>query len=196
MGGWRSSPEPGAALVEDTLSSSPGEEPRSWSMTSVARSTAVAPGSSAADAVVDQISEAGGEAVANYDSVSTPDGGAAIVGSALENFGKVDIVINNAGILRDRSFANLSVEELRGVVDTHLIGAFYVSYACFPIDEGGQLRPLRLHLLQRRASLGTSGKPTTGQPRPGWWGCPTSSPSKEQRTESSRTSSLRWPGLV
>ena len=64
-------------------------------------------GSSMADQVVKEINEAGGKAVANYDSVSTPEGGAAIVKTAIDNFGKVDIVVNNAGILRDKTFAKL-----------------------------------------------------------------------------------------
>jgi len=86
-----------------------------------------------ADLVVQEINRAGGEAVANYDSVSTPDGGAAIVETAVEAFGTVDVVINNAGILRDRSFGNLTVSELQAVTDVHLLGAFYVSLPAFPI---------------------------------------------------------------
>lgn len=90
-------------------------------------------GTRAADAVVEEIKAAGGEAVANYDSVSNPKGGEAIVTTAVESFGKVDAVVNNAGILRDRSFANLSLEELHGVLDTHLKGAFYVSMPAFKV---------------------------------------------------------------
>jgi NAD(P)-dependent dehydrogenase (short-subunit alcohol dehydrogenase family) len=59
-------------------------------------------GSSMADQTVKEITEAGGTAVANYDSVATPEGGEAIIQTALDNFGQVDIVINNAGILRTR----------------------------------------------------------------------------------------------
>jgi NAD(P)-dependent dehydrogenase (short-subunit alcohol dehydrogenase family) len=88
-------------------------------------------GSSMADAVVKEINEAGGEAVANYDSVSTPVGGEAIVQTALDSFGKVDVVINNAGILRDKTFAKLAPEELEIVIDVHLKGAFYVSQPAF-----------------------------------------------------------------
>ncbi|MEE8580424.1 MAG: SDR family oxidoreductase [Myxococcota bacterium] len=88
-------------------------------------------GSSMADEVVKEIIEAGGRAVANYDSVSTPEGGEAIVKTALDNFGKVDIVINNAGILRDKTFAKLSPEELEIVLDVHLKGAFFVSQPAF-----------------------------------------------------------------
>lgn len=87
----------------------------------------------AADAVVDAITEAGGEAVASYDSVSDPDSGASVVQTAVDAFGTVDVVINNAGILRDRSFANQTIEELHAVLDVHLRGAFYVSKPAFSI---------------------------------------------------------------
>jgi len=88
-------------------------------------------GSSMADAVVKEITEAGGEAVANYDSVSTPEGGEAIVKAAVDNFGKVDVVINNAGILRDKTFAKLPPEDLEIVLAVHLKGAFFVSQPAF-----------------------------------------------------------------
>ena len=86
---------------------------------------------SMADKVVKEITEAGGTAVSNHDSVSTPEGGEAIVQSALDNFGKVDVVINNAGILRDKTFAKLSPEDLGLVLDVHLKGAFFVSQPAF-----------------------------------------------------------------
>jgi len=90
-------------------------------------------GSAMADEVVKEITEAGGTAVANYDSVVTPEGGEAIVQTAVDNFGKVDVVINNAGILRDKSFVKLSPEELETVLDVHLKGAFFVSQPAFRI---------------------------------------------------------------
>jgi NAD(P)-dependent dehydrogenase (short-subunit alcohol dehydrogenase family) len=90
-------------------------------------------GSSMADAVVKEIEEAGGKAVANYDSVATPEGGEAIIQAAIENFGKVDIVINNAGILRDKTFAKLQPEDLGIVLDVHLKGGFYVSQPAFRV---------------------------------------------------------------
>ena len=90
-------------------------------------------GSSMADQAVKEIIEKGGKAVANYDSVSTPQGGEAIVQAALEHFGKVDIVINNAGILRDKSFAKLEPKDLEAVIDVHLKGAFYVSQPAFRV---------------------------------------------------------------
>ncbi|HEU5323339.1 MAG TPA: SDR family NAD(P)-dependent oxidoreductase, partial [Methylomirabilota bacterium] len=89
--------------------------------------------SSMADETVKQIVEAGGKAVANYDSVSTPQGGEAIVKAALDNFGRVDVVINNAGILRDKTFAKLAPEDLEIVLDVHLKGAFYVSQPAFRV---------------------------------------------------------------
>jgi NAD(P)-dependent dehydrogenase (short-subunit alcohol dehydrogenase family) len=87
--------------------------------------------SSAADAVVDEIRDGGGVAVAEYSSVATPEGGAAIVQKAIDEFGRIDIVINNAGILRDRSFANLTAEDVHNVLDVHLRGAFYVTQPAF-----------------------------------------------------------------
>jgi NAD(P)-dependent dehydrogenase (short-subunit alcohol dehydrogenase family) len=88
-------------------------------------------GTSMADLAVTEIKAAGGTAVANYDSVSTPEGGEKIVKAALDAFGRIDIVINNAGILRDKSFANLTPEELNPVLDVHLKGAFFVSQPAF-----------------------------------------------------------------
>ena len=87
----------------------------------------------AADVVVEEIEAAGGEAVANYDSVSNRDGGAAIIRTAVDAFGTVDIVINNAGILRDKSFAKMTLDEVDAVLDVHLKGAFYVSHPAFKV---------------------------------------------------------------
>lgn len=87
----------------------------------------------AADQVVSEIIDAGGEAVADYNSVADPEGGKAICQTALENFGTVDIVVNNAGILRDRSFANMTPEEIRAVLSVHLHGSFWVSQPAFQV---------------------------------------------------------------
>jgi NAD(P)-dependent dehydrogenase (short-subunit alcohol dehydrogenase family) len=81
----------------------------------------------AAAKVVAEIKAAGGEAVADTNSVSTPEGGAAIVQTAIDTFGRVDIVINNAGILRDKAFHNMSPELMNPVLDVHLKGAFHVT---------------------------------------------------------------------
>ena len=80
-----------------------------------------------ADDVVAEIKGAGGAAVASYDSVADPAGGEAIVQQALDEFGRVDIIVNNAGILRDKAFHNLEWSNLEAVIDVHLKGAFYVT---------------------------------------------------------------------
>ena len=80
-----------------------------------------------AQRVVQEISDAGGEAVADTHSVATPEGGEAIVATALDHFGRVDIVVNNAGILRDKTFHNMTPDLLTAVLDVHLKGAFYVT---------------------------------------------------------------------
>jgi NAD(P)-dependent dehydrogenase (short-subunit alcohol dehydrogenase family) len=81
----------------------------------------------AAERVVDEIKSAGGEAVADTNSVATPEGGAAIVQSALDAYGTVDIVVNNAGILRDKAFHNMEPDLMNPVFDVHLKGAFHVT---------------------------------------------------------------------
>jgi NAD(P)-dependent dehydrogenase (short-subunit alcohol dehydrogenase family) len=74
-----------------------------------------------------EIEDLGGVAVADAHSVGTPEGGEAIVLTAMETFGRVDIVINNAGILRDKTFQNMTSELLDPVIDVHLKGAFHVT---------------------------------------------------------------------
>ena len=86
---------------------------------------------SAADAVVEEIRGAGGVAVADYNSVSTPEGGAAVVQTAFDEFGHLDVIVNNAGILRDKTFAKLEPADLHAVLDVHLRGAFYVTRPAF-----------------------------------------------------------------
>ena len=86
---------------------------------------------SAANKVVAEIEDKGGVAVANHDSVATPEGGEAILQTALDEFGQVDVVVNNAGILRDQSFAKMTPEAIDGVIDVHLKGSFHVSRPAF-----------------------------------------------------------------
>src|SRR6058998_428685 len=86
-----------------------------------------------ADEVVNEIRKGGGEAVANYESVATMAGGQAIVKTAVDAFGRVDVVVNNAGILRDRMIFNMTEEEWDAVIDTHLKGTFAVTRAAAPI---------------------------------------------------------------
>jgi NAD(P)-dependent dehydrogenase (short-subunit alcohol dehydrogenase family) len=86
-----------------------------------------------ADEVVGEIKKAGGQAAANYDSVASMAGGQAIIKTALDAFGRIDIVVNNAGILRDRMIFNMTEEEWDGVINTHLKGAFAVTRAAAPL---------------------------------------------------------------
>ena len=82
-----------------------------------------------AAATVREIKAAGGEAAANTDSVADPKGAERLIQTALDSFGRVDAVVNNAGILRDRIFHRMSLDEWRAVIDVHLNGSFYVSKA-------------------------------------------------------------------
>ncbi len=93
-----------------------------------------------AEEVVETIRKAGGQAIANFNSVADPTSAQAIVQSAIDNFGRIDAVINNAGILRDRIFHRMSIEDWKQVIDVHLNGAFYVSRAAanyFKEQESG-----------------------------------------------------------
>jgi len=91
-------------------------------------------GSSApAQKVVDEITALGGKAVANFDNVATSQGGENIVKTAVDTFGSVDILINNAGILRDKSFLKMEPENWSTVLDVHLNGSYHVTRHAFPI---------------------------------------------------------------
>ena len=85
----------------------------------------------AANKVVDEIKALGGQAVPNYDNVATAQGGANIVKTAVDAFGKVDILINNAGILRDKSFLKMEEENWDSVMAVHLRGAYCVTRPAF-----------------------------------------------------------------
>lgn len=89
-------------------------------------------GSDMADAVVAEIKEAGGEAVANYDNVADPAGAEGIVRTAVETFGTIQGVVNNAGILRDASFAKMTEAEWDSVIRVHLYGGYNVTRAAWP----------------------------------------------------------------
>ncbi len=89
--------------------------------------------SDAADVVVEEIRAAGGEAVANKASVSDRDGAKSIVNTAVSEFGTVDIIVNNAGILRDKSFKKMTLDEWDIVINVHLNGSAYVTWHAWPI---------------------------------------------------------------
>jgi NAD(P)-dependent dehydrogenase (short-subunit alcohol dehydrogenase family) len=100
-------------------------------------------GSAMADQVVKEIQEAGGEAAPNYDNVATVEGGQGICQSALDAFGKVDVLVNNAGILRDKTFAKMTEELWDSVIAVHLKGTYCVTQPVFnhmkERGEGGSI---------------------------------------------------------
>ena len=83
--------------------------------------------------VVREILDAGGQAVVSTDSVSTPDGGRAIIDTAQQNFGGVDIVVHNAGIVRRASLQDMTYDDFDAVLDVHLRGAFHIVRPAFPV---------------------------------------------------------------
>lgn len=89
--------------------------------------------STPAQKVVDEIKEHGGEAVANYDSVAEWESAQNIIKTAVDSYGRVDILINNAGILRDKSLVKMEMEDYRKIMAVHLDGTFYCTKAAFPI---------------------------------------------------------------
>lgn len=96
------------------------------------------PDTGIAQQVVDEITAAGGEAIANTDTVATPEGGQAIVQAALDRWGRIDILIHNAGNVRYGTIRDISYEDFRSVVDVHLMGAFHVVKSAFgPMCDAG-----------------------------------------------------------
>jgi len=114
-----------------------------------------------AQKVVDEIVAQGGAAVANTDSVAEWDSAHRIVQCAMDNFGRIDVVVNNAGILRDRFFFNMSLEEWKAVIDVHLNGSFYISRAAAPHfkqAEGGRF----IHMTSTSGLIGNIGQANYG----------------------------------
>jgi len=110
-----------------------------------------------AQQVVDEIRAAGGQAVPNTDSVADAASAARIVECAVESFGRIDAVINNAGILRDRFFHKMSVDEWDAVIKVHLYGAYYVSRAAathFKEQNSGAL----VHMTSTSGLIGNYGQ--------------------------------------
>jgi NAD(P)-dependent dehydrogenase (short-subunit alcohol dehydrogenase family) len=112
---------------------------------------------SRAQAVVDEIVAAGGEAIANGDSVSEWDSANRLISQTVDTYGQINAVINNAGILRDRFFFNMSVDEWRAVIDVHLNGSFYVSRAAAPHFKGQQSGSY-IHLVSTSGLIGNFGQ--------------------------------------
>jgi NAD(P)-dependent dehydrogenase (short-subunit alcohol dehydrogenase family) len=120
-----------------------------------------------ADQVVAEIEGAGGRAVASHDSVDTPEGGAAIVAAAVDNFGRLDAVVSNAGIFNSIPFDELSAAHWRSMLGVHLDGGFYLSQPAYRVmktqgygrfvfisSSGGMFgQPLEAHYAAAKAGL-------------------------------------------
>lgn len=114
-------------------------------------------GGAPAEGVVEAIRAAGGQAVANADSISSWQGAHRVIACALDHFGRIDAVVNNAGTLRDRMFFKMSEEEWRSVIDVHLHGTFFVSRAAAPHfkeQEGGSY----IHMTSTSGLVGNLGQ--------------------------------------
>ena len=110
-----------------------------------------------AQQVVNEIRAAGGQAAANNDSVADVDGAQRIVTTALDTFGRIDCIVNNAGILRDRFFHKMSVDEWDAVLKVHLYGSYFVSRAaadCFRAQESG----CYIHMTSTSGLIGNLGQ--------------------------------------
>jgi NAD(P)-dependent dehydrogenase (short-subunit alcohol dehydrogenase family) len=119
-----------------------------------------------AERVVDEINAAGGEAVANFDSVSDWQSAQSIVQTAIDRFGRIDVVVNNAGILRDRLFHKMRIDEWKAVIDVHLNGTFYVSRAAAPYfreQNGGAY----VHIVSTAGLIGNIGQANYGAAKMG-----------------------------
>jgi NAD(P)-dependent dehydrogenase (short-subunit alcohol dehydrogenase family) len=120
-----------------------------------------------ADVVVEEIERAGGVAVASHDSVDSPEGGAAIVATAVDEFGRLDAVISNAGIFNSVAFDELSARDWRRMLGVHLDGGFYLSQPAYRVmkkqrygrfvfvsSSGGMFgQPLEAHYAAAKAGL-------------------------------------------
>jgi NAD(P)-dependent dehydrogenase (short-subunit alcohol dehydrogenase family) len=111
--------------------------------------------------VVDEIKAAGGQAVLSTDSVSDWNSAHKIIQCALDSFGRVDIVVNNAGILRDRMFFAMSLDEWKSVIDVHLNGTFYVSRAAAPHFKSQQSGAY-VHMTSTSGLIGNLGQANYG----------------------------------
>ena len=125
---------------------------------------------SMADKVVDEIRALGGEAVANYDSVASVEGGEGTLQTALEAFGKLDICVNNAGILRDKTLAKLTEDLWDPVVDVHLKGTYCVTRAAYNHMRARGQGGVIINTSSTSGLNGNFGQTNYGAAKAGIWG--------------------------
>ena len=116
---------------------------------------------SVAQSVVKEIEQAGGQAIASTELITTWDGARQIVDAGMKAFGKLDIVVNNAGILRDRMFFNMDPDDWKAVIDVHVNGSFFISRAAAPAfrqQEGGSY----IHFTSTSGLIGNLGQANYG----------------------------------
>lgn len=151
---WKAKPVPGGGLEEETLNFSGqvavitgagGGLGRVYALELARRGARVVVNdlggttdgrggsSAAADQVVQEIEQAGGQAVASYDNIALEEGGRNLIQTAMDHFGRVDVLINNAGILRDKSLVKMEPENWRAVEDVHLHGAYHATRPAFEV---------------------------------------------------------------
>ncbi len=150
-----------------------------------------------AQQVVDEIRAAGGTAVGNTDSVAAWDSANRIIQTAVTAFGTLDVVVNNAGILRDRIFHQMSVDEWKAVIDVHLNGTFYMSRAAAPIfrsEEKGAF----VHMTSTSGLVGNFGQANYGAAKLGIVGLSKSIALDMQRygVRSNCISPFAWSRLI
>jgi NAD(P)-dependent dehydrogenase (short-subunit alcohol dehydrogenase family) len=114
----------------------------------------------AADAVVDVIAKRGGEAVANYDTVADFEGAKNIVNAAIDSFGKLDVLVNNAGVLRDRMMFSMSPEDFDTVLKVHLYGTWNTMHhaSVYWRNESKEGRRPRASIVNTVSSAGLQGQ--------------------------------------
>jgi len=123
-----------------------------------------------AQLVVDEIAAAGGEAVANYDNVASDEGGEAMLQTALEAFGKLDICVNNAGILRDKTLAKLTEDLWDPVIDVHLKGTYCVTRPAYNHMRAREQGGVIINTSSTSGLNGNFGQTNYGAAKAGIWG--------------------------
>ena len=123
-----------------------------------------------ADAVVSEIRAAGGDAQPNYDSVATPEGARAIVDSAIKHYGSLDVLINNAGILRDKTLLKMDPGLWQTVIDTHLTGSFLCLQAAANLMKENNVRGSIVNTTSVSGMLGNFGQANYSAAKAGVYG--------------------------